>query len=392
MRPTGEVVSIMQINNNVQALGVRRAITGHMQGYRGQMEAMASGLRIKRAANDAAGLSISEGFRAQLAGLSQNLRNTEQAADLLQVAEGGLGEVSATLIHMRGLVMRAADDTLTDRQRQVVASEFNQLRAAIDRIAQATTYNDQALLAGSTEVDSANSSAVAQSAATGLGKVDVTGALEGVYTFADPAGDGTLTLGNGVVTQTVQLATQLDGNRVADGTRMRVNFDRLGLQVALRGPGTEDPGYYRTGDLDGRTLVLQPVVGGVFQLGPRPEEFDRLEIDLPDLRASSNILSLHKVSLASLTSSRQALGTVDMAIARIANERGRIGALQNRMAFTASFSENEVENMQASESALRDSDAADGATQLSRSLILTESSQAMLVQAFAGARRLLQLL
>ena len=357
-----------------------------------QIEIMSSGLRVRRAENDASGVSISEGLRSQVAGLSQNVRNTEQAADLLQVAEGGLQEVSKTLIHMRELVVRSADSTITDEQRQTAAAEFNQLRASIDRIAQATTYNNQILLAGVTQVVEEASTAVSQEAVTGVDQVNLSGAMAGTYTFVDAAGDETLTLGNGTVTQTLDLGTALDGNAVAEGTRMRINFDRLGVEVTLKGARAGASGDYVSGDLDGATLTLEDVGNGSFQVGPNEEATDLLELDLPDLRASSDPLGLGRVSVSSLASARQGLSTLDLAIARVANERGKIGALQNRMSFSLSFSEIEIENMQSSESTIRDADMAYETSRYSRSLILAQSSQSMLVQAFDSARQALQLL
>ena len=383
---------IMRINNNIQALNVRRAITGQMDRAHRQIEIMSSGLRVRRAENDASGVSISEGLRSQVAGLSQNVRNTEQAADLLQVAEGGLQEVSKTLIHMRELVVRSADSTITDEQRQTAAAEFNQLRASIDRIAQATTYNNQILLAGVTQVVEEASTAVSQEAVTGVDQVNLSGAMAGTYTFVDAAGDETLTLGNGTVTQTLDLGTALDGNAVAEGTRMRINFDRLGVEVTLKGARAGASGDYVSGDLDGATLTLEDVGNGSFQVGPNEEATDLLELDLPDLRASSDPLGLGRVSVSSMVSARQGFSTLDLAIARVANERGKIGALQNRMSFSLSFSEIEIENMQSSESTIRDADMAYETSRYSRSLILAQSSQSMLVQAFDSARQALQLL
>jgi len=383
---------MLRTNNNIQALTVRRAITRHANTTYRQVEKLASGLRVKRAENDASGVAISEGLRAQLAGLSQNVRNSEQAADLLQVAEGGLREVNKALLRMRDLAVRAADSSITNEQRPLVAAEFNQLRAAIDRIAQATTYNNQSLLAGATQVVEGDSTAVDQRATTGVDDVLLTGAVAGTYTFIDAANDSTLTLGNGLVTQTLHLRTALDQDRVADGTRLRVNFDRLGVQVTLRGAGTGTDGHYEAGDLDGATLTVEEVTGGIFQVGPNEEDFDRLELDLPDLRASSNILNLAKVSLSSMPSARQALSVMDLAIERISAERGKIGVLQNRVASSLSFSENEIENMQASDSIIRDADMALETTHFSRSQILAENSRAMLVQAFDSARLALQLL
>ena len=113
---------------------------------------------------------------------------------------------------------------------------------------------------------------------------------------------------------------------------------------------------------------------------------------LADMRGSSDILSIHQMSVSSLESARNTLSRMDLAIARVAGERGKLGALQNRLASTLAFSENEVENMQASDSTLRDADMAQESSNLVRSQILRQSSSAMLVQAFSMSRLALRLL
>ena len=382
----------LRTNNNIFALNVQRAISRNTASTNHQVETLSSGLRVKRAASDAAGLSISEGMRAKLAGLGQNLRNTEQASDLLQVAEGSLQEASKILVHMRELSVRAADGGITDEQREVIAADFNQARQTLDQIAQNTTYNNTSLLAGSNQVVEKESTAVSQSGDTGVDRVQVSGAVAGTYTFADAEDNSTLILGNGQVTQTLNLGTILDQGKVEKGSKIIANFDRLGLQVTLSGEGTDSEGDYMAGDLDGAVLTLEEATGAVFQVGPDAQDADRIEFDVTDLRTSSNFLNLNKVSMSSQGSAREAFASVDLAIARMADERGRIGALQNRLAHSLSFSEIEVENMQDSDSAIRDADVARESTRFSRSQILRQSSSAMLVKAFDTTRLSLQLL
>ena len=103
------------------------------------MERLASGLRINRGADDAAGLSVSEGMRAEVLGMRQGVRNAEQGVSLIQLAEGSLNEVSAMLTRMRELAVTSANSTINDINRQSLTSEFNHLTVEIDRIANSTT-------------------------------------------------------------------------------------------------------------------------------------------------------------------------------------------------------------------------------------------------------------
>lgn len=381
--------------SNIQAINVRRSITRNRTRVEQQMETLGSGLRVKRAAHDAAGLSISEGLRSQVTRLGQSVRNAEQANDLLRVAAGSLEQAGEILQRMRELAMQAADGTLVDSQREVLQAEFNQGRAAIDRIAQATVYNNRILLAGFTDVDDGASTAVSDAAQTGVVTMALSGAEKGTYTFIDDPSGSTITLGNGMATQTLDMGVILDDDRVADGTKVIANFDRLGIQVTLAGSGAKKPeevGEYVDGDLDGRTLVVAETAGGLFQIGPSISEEDQIKFDLPDLRASGDALNLDKISLGSQQSARHALLRIDAAIGRLSLERGGIGALVNRLGANISFSENEIENMTSSESTIRDADVAKESTAFSRSQILSQASSAMLTQAFANARQALRLL
>lgn len=385
----------LSTNHNILAINVRRTLSRNRVSQDRQLETIGSGLRIQRAENDASGLVVSEGLRAQLTRLGQNVRNAETAADLLKVAEGSLATATSVLQRMRELAMQAANGHLTDRQREILTSEYNQASAAIDRIAQATVYNDQILLTGFARVDAAASTALTGQADTGVAAAALAGADVGTFTFVD-AGDGaTISLGNGVATQTLQVGTLLDQGRVAQGTKIIANFDRLGIQVTLAGQGAVKPagvGEYETGDLDGRTLVVADAQGGAFQVGLTGRDADQLAFDLPDLRASGNELDLDMVSLGSQLSARNAIERIDRAIGVTSRERGSIGALLNRLHHTISFSENEIESMTSSEATIRDADMAKTATDLARSQILQGTSQRMLIQAFATSRQALRLL
>jgi flagellin len=383
---------MLRLNNNIQAINVNRAMSRNERTTHARMESLSSGLRVSKASTDASGTVISEGFRAQVSGLAQNVRNTEQANDLLRVADGALDVVSDVLVRMRTLAVRSANSDISDEQRSSISAEFNQLRESMNRLAQSTRYNEQILLAGFDAVVEDQSTALSERAVTGVEQVQLTGAVAGTYTFIDSAGDAQITLGDGTVTQTLDMGIILDGDKVGDGTKVKIDFDRLGIQVTLSGLNASGGGAYQTGDLEGKQIKVGQSTGGDFQVGPNDAEADRLALSLPDLRATSNSLNLDKVSINSLETARDAFSPLDKAIQNIASERGKIGAMQNRMGFTLSFSENEIENMTASDSTIRDADVALETSRLTRSQILRNSSQAMLSSAFSTARLSLLLL
>ncbi len=112
------------------------------------LERLSSGYRINRAADDAAGLAISENLRAQIRGLKQANRNAQDGVSMVQVAEGGLSEISNMLIRMRELAIQSSSDTIGERERSFTNVEFQQLKKEIERVSEVTQFNSTNLLNG----------------------------------------------------------------------------------------------------------------------------------------------------------------------------------------------------------------------------------------------------
>jgi len=373
----------LRVNNNISAINSRRNLNRNNRELSTKLERLASGLKLNRAADDAAGLSVREGMRAEISGLKMNVSNAEQATNLIQVAEGSLNEVNAIMIRMRELAVQSSSSTVTDGNRESIQAEFTQLTQEIDRIALATSYNNQTLLTGfGNQVSGAASTALTTSNATGVSGVTISGADSGTYTFADAGADGEITLGNGTTTQTIRVATQLDGASVATGTQVVANFDRLGIQVSLAGAQVAGAtGTFTDGDLDGTTINVTSATGGSFQVGPTDSAFNRIEVNVGDMRATGDQLNLSSASVSTIGTSRSAITTIDLAITEVAMQRGNLGAFQNRLSFTIAYTENEIENIQASEASISDADVASEVTDFTRAQILSQAATAMLAQA-----------
>lgn len=143
----------MRINNNIQALNAYRNLYQNQFNTSKNLERLSSGLRINRAADDAAGLAISEKMRSQIRGLKMAERNSLDGVSLMQVAEGAMTEVHAMLQRMRELSVQAANDTNTTEDRKSIQLEIDQLLKEIDSIAAKTEFNTRKLLDGSSAVD-----------------------------------------------------------------------------------------------------------------------------------------------------------------------------------------------------------------------------------------------
>ncbi|MDH5160893.1 flagellin [Heyndrickxia oleronia] len=139
----------MIINHNIAAMNAYRMYNRAITAQSRAMERLSSGLRINRAADDPAGLAISEKMRAQIRGLNQAARNAQDAISLIQTGEGALNETHAILQRMRELSVQAANDTLSDADRNAIQEEIDQLTEEITRIGNDTEFNTMKLLDGS---------------------------------------------------------------------------------------------------------------------------------------------------------------------------------------------------------------------------------------------------
>ncbi|MCC0727046.1 flagellin [Clostridioides sp. ZZV14-6045] len=139
----------MRVNTNVSALIANNQMGRNVSAQSKSMEKLSSGVRIKRAADDAAGLAISEKMRAQIKGLDQAGRNVQDGISVVQTAEGALEETGNILQRMRTLSVQSSNETNTDEERSKIADELSQLKDEIERISSSTEFNGKKLLDGS---------------------------------------------------------------------------------------------------------------------------------------------------------------------------------------------------------------------------------------------------
>ena len=142
-------MSPLSVNHNLMAYGVSRQLSAHYDSLADSVRRLSTGLRVERAADDAAGLAIRELMRADIRALGQGARNTNDAISLIQTADGALQIIDEKLIRMKELAEQAATGTYDSTQRLMIDSEFQQMASEIDRIAKATDFNGVKLLDGS---------------------------------------------------------------------------------------------------------------------------------------------------------------------------------------------------------------------------------------------------
>src|SRR5579863_10089526 len=142
----------LRINTNVQSLAAQRNLGLNSAAQKTSLEKLASGSRITKAADDAAGLAISEKMKASIRSIRQDIRNANDGISMIQTAEGGMNEISNILVRFRELSIQAASDTIGDTERGFVDKEVQQLKQEVDRIAHSTEYNGHKLLNGEGDV------------------------------------------------------------------------------------------------------------------------------------------------------------------------------------------------------------------------------------------------
>ena len=138
----------LRINTNVTSLAAQRTLGASNAEQASTLGKLSSGTRIAKAADDAAGLAISEKLKAQIRGVNQAERNANDGISLVQVAEGAMNELSSILIRLRELAVQSASDTIGPIERQFLNVEYDQLVSEIDRISEGTEFNGTQLLAG----------------------------------------------------------------------------------------------------------------------------------------------------------------------------------------------------------------------------------------------------
>jgi flagellin len=403
----------MRIYNNVNAVNAQRnlSITGFALAK--SIEKLSSGLRINRAADDAAGLSISEKLRAQIRGIQQAMRNAQDGVSMIQTAEGALNEVHSMLQRMRELAVQAANDTLTTEDRRAIYQELDNLRVEVDAIVARTSFNGKNLLDGTlvTTVAAGSEIRVGRTL-TGGGEtahvfaLDVSGAVPGrTYTFTyDAATDRlTLTRSGDNVSQSITISN------IAAGGSQVLNFSALGIKLTVTSTGGITADNLGAALTAGATDTITTDSGGGsanMQVGPNSTH--SFSVNFRDVRPSTTdatnpmrtlnqsindfSTSLSGSNSAQVDAAQNLINAVDGAIRYVNEVRSDLGAVQNRLEHAIANLGVQHENLTASESRIRDVDMAKEMVIFTRNQILQQAGVAVLSQANAMPQSVLQLL
>jgi flagellin len=375
----------LTIQNNIAAMDAHRQLQISDAGLTQSLERLSSGYRINKAADDAAGLSISMQMNADIASYNMASQNAAEATSLLQVAEGATDQISNMLTRLKELATEASSSNNSGNLDKINA-EGNQLIDEINRIAKVTQYSGTNLLDGTFGVTVSSGTMTAT-----LGLSSATGLQSAATYNVVVATNGSnfnitvsATLGGQQVSQTLDNVAG-----PASGATSSVNFAALGLNLTLNDNFAASAG---------ETIVASTATASNFQIGAQNNADNRIGIMLGNVKASqdngtadSTGLNLGKDQLLSATNAQNFLDTVDSAISTLADRRGDIGAAQNRLGYASANLSTTIENVQSAESTIRDVDMASEMTTFTKNQILLQAGTAMLAQANAAPQTLLSL-
>jgi flagellin len=382
----------MIINHNLAAMNAQRHFGLKIDKMDRNLESLSSGERINRAADDAAGLAVSEKMRAQIRGLNQASRNLQDAASLIQTVEGFLKESNDVLQRIRELSVQAANGTYTKEDRSQIMVEVDEMVKELNRIHEDAKFNTLRLLDGkSLGLNSFGSQTQPNPNETVLGTADI--GLARNVNFNDVNSN---TGRNGVV---VQSGANTD-------ERMFVEIDSFNT-FSL---GISDVPKDATGNNLTYNVAAQntPYNSTNFNFAWREKSFyDETDVDLdaimylessiqaPASGVNINFLNPIQGNRLDLTTSEQAtqsIAVIDIALNKVNKERADIGGFQNRIDLARQGVDNAAENLQAAESRIRDADMAQEFVEFTKNQIMSQSASSMVAQANMRAQIVLNII
>ena len=433
----------MVVQHNLSAMNANRMFNTTTSALSKSTEKLSSGYKINRAADDAAGLSISEKMRKQIRGLDQASSNAQDGISCVQTAEGALTEVHSMLQRMNELAVQAGNGTMSVDDRQNIQDEVDQLVKEIDRVSETTKFNETYLLKGD-NASNGNKKTYAEG--------NVLGTIDGITVKAKGTTAAELTDGAEITLGTVQvvssdatkfaIATPADAKNVTaittdgtnttvtlkDGTEVTDTKDNIknnyGIETKATGVASATiskslkaeannatiTGTY-TGNLDDldvddevkvklsigasghsalssgdKALVLS------FQVGADTTAENKIDVTMDSMSAKSVGIEGIKVTGKTSANADKAVNTISSAIKKVSSQRSALGAVQNRLEHTIANLDNVVENTTSAESRIRDTDMAEEMVNYSKNNILAQAGQSMLAQANQSNQGVLSLL
>lgn len=223
----------MKINHNISALSTNTHLASVNDRLSASLEKLSSGYRINKAADDSAGMAISQKMKSQIRGLDQASRNAADGISLIQTAEGALSETESILQRMRELSVQASNDTNTIEDRKAIQKEIDQLRDEINRISETTEFNTKTLLDGSCERKTYSNNTkvniISMSDEVEVKDYKITGVVAGTQASVTSGSLGTALAGGGTVTKDMAGVININGEdvKINEGDSLADVYEKL---------------------------------------------------------------------------------------------------------------------------------------------------------------------
>ena len=343
----------MVVQHNITAMNSNRMLGLTTSAQAKSTEKLSSGYKINRAADDAAGLSISEKMRRQIRGLTQASANAQDGISCVQTAEGALNEVQDMLQRMNELAVKGENGTLTSTDRSYIQAEVKQLMSEIDRVQSTTTFNEQKLLDGSFS-------------------------NKGLQVGAESGQHIAISIKN-------MNTNELIGNAIVKGTKFGTNH--------VEAEGTDSVLDYKESVKENADNVLKADMLAKFYSFDKTKGVDTAIKQGADTNLNTSTVANNTLADEPTAADFAALNAfAKSAIQDVSKQRSDLGAIQNRLEHTISNLDNIVENTTSAESQIRDTDIATEMVRYANNNILQQAGTSMLSQANQSNQLALSLL
>lgn len=399
---------MLSVQTNVSAISAQRHLSATSNALGTAMERLSSGFRINRAADDAAGLAVSEKLKAQIGGLNQASRNSQDGISMIQTAEGALDEVQSMMQRMRDLAVQASSDTNSSIERSNINLELAQLGQEIGSISTRTKFNGQALLNGSlvtTQTTAAQGYAAGTTAELFTGRTlsaNTAGSVTSISLAASQSGMGYKfsadTTANTVTLTQINtsgaatgLAETISASAINAGSSLAMNFSASGVKISIAAGGAVTANNIAASFATTGLTVDATMGSGTATLQTGANQGDTTTVGFVDTRLTGTTASSEMNGLFTAlntyngsqtqTNAANLITSLDSALGYISSSRATLGAAQNRLQHTIANLETTSENLSASNSRIRDVDVATESSNMAKNQVLEQAGVSVLAQA-----------
>ena len=396
----------MVVQHNLTAMNSNRMLGLTTASQAKSTEKLSSGYKINRAADDAAGLSISEKMRKQIRGLTQASLNAQDGISAVQTAEGALTEVHDMLQRMNELAVKASNGTMSKDDREYVQNEVDQLVTEIDRVAETTKFNETYLLKGDDTKAAVTENVFKKFDVSTLNSViSDTSKISESNDFDSMTGKFTLKFTSGLAEGGTWNGKRIVADSATPTTEEITLTDAKDAELAaLNAAITNSKQVTGTATNNGaafqmtsaatmkQSYTYAAAIDVSLHVGADSTANNRINLSIDSMSASGLHVTGLKVNGSDATNATAAINTIADAIQKVSTQRSALGAVQNRLEHTINNLDNVVENTTSAESQIRDTDMATEMVKYSNNNILSQAGQAMLAQSNQANQGVLSLL